>query len=161
MLKTLALVVALALLPNFAHAAAPLVSGGGPRVGLSTDPSQFVFGGQLTIGGFAPDWTFDPNLEFGIGDNVTVIALNGDFYYHFRLQDSDWAPYVGGGLGINSVSVDNPAPFRDHTSTDVGLNIVGGVSVPTQAGNRWFGEIRFGIGDIPELKLMGGINFRL
>jgi Outer membrane protein beta-barrel domain len=161
MLKKIVLAGLLALLPLAAHAAQPTVTGGGPRLGLSSNPDQFVLGGQLTIGGFAPDWSFDPSLEFGIGDNVTVIQLNADANYHFRLQDSDWAPYVGGGLGIASFSIDLPAPLRDHSETNLGVNVIGGVSVPTAAGNRWFGELRFGLGDIPDIKFIGGINFKL
>lgn len=161
MLKKLALAGLLALFPLAAHAQSPIVTGGGPRIGFSSDPDQIVLGGQLSIGGFAPDWTFDPSLEFGVGDDVTVITLNGDANYHLRLTDSDWRPYLGFGLGVNRISVDLPAPFEDVSDTEIGLNLILGAGVQTQTGSRWFGELRFGIGDIPELKLMVGINFKL
>lgn len=160
MLRKIALASLLALLP-VAAAHAQVVSAAGPRIGFSSSPEQLVIGGQLVVSGFAPDWTFDPSLEFGVGSNLTVIAFNADVNYHFRISDSDWSPHLGGGIGVNSISVDNPAPRRDFTNTEVGVNLIVGVSVPTQAGNRWFAEIRFGLGDIPDLKLMGGVNFKL
>jgi hypothetical protein len=163
MFKKLALVGLLALIPVAAHAQTPLVTGGGPRLGFSSDPDQLVLGGQLSIGGFAPDWTFDPSLEFGIGSDVTVISFNADANYHFRINDTDWRPYLGGGLGINSVSVDLPTPLRDVTRTEVALNLIVGVGVPTETNYNWFGEIRFGLGndDAPAIKLVGGLNFKL
>jgi hypothetical protein len=159
MLKRLLAVVALALLPVVAHAAAPAVTTFGPRVGASIDPDQFVVGGQLSLQEFAPDWSFDPNLELGFGDEVTVFAFNLDAYYHLRLSGSDWRPYVGGGLGVNVISWDAAFGVRDHSDTEVGVNLVGGFAVPVGSGNRWFTEMRFGVGDIPTMKIIGGFNF--
>jgi len=160
MLKQLLAVGALVLLPVTAFAE-PLVTSAGPRAGASITPDQLVVGGQLSTQGFAPDWSFDPSLELGFGDNQTVVAFNLDAYYHLRLAGSDWRPYVGGGLGVDFSSFDEPPGVHDRTSTDIGLNVVGGFIAPTTSGNRWFGELRFGVGDIPTLKLMFGINFRM
>ena len=160
MLRKLLLVGVIVLLPGVARAASPVTSGG-PRVGVSITPDQFVFGGQLTMREFAPDWSFSPNLELGVGDHATVIAPNFDVQYHLRLSGSDWRPYVGGGLGLAFVSVDLPYPYRDHSDTEVGLNVVLGFTVPTNSGNQWFTEMRLGIADLPDLKIVGGFNFKM
>ncbi|HEY3216953.1 MAG TPA: hypothetical protein VGK93_10720 [Candidatus Eisenbacteria bacterium] len=144
-----------------AHAEPAVVGGLGPRVGFSTDPDQIVFGGQLIIGEIAPSLTFDPDVEFGFGDDVTVIALNLDLHYHFAIQGSSWRPYVGAGAGINFIEVDVPPPFEDVSDTEVGGNIILGAGVPTTAGNRFFGEMKLGLGDIPDLKLLVGWNFKI
>jgi hypothetical protein len=141
-----------------AHAS-PAVTAFGPRAGASIDPDQFVVGGQLALQEFAPNWSFDPNLELGFGDNLTDIAFNLDAYYHLRLSGSDWRPYLGGGLGVNFVSWDAPLGEHDRSDTEVGLNAVAGFDIPAGAGDHWFTELRFGIGDIPTLKIMGGFNF--
>jgi len=159
MLRRLLVVGALALLPLVAHAASPTVTAFGPRVGASFDPDQLVLGGQLSLQEFAPDWSFDPNLELGFGDDLTVIAFNLDAYYHLRLSGSDWRPYLGGGLGVNFISWDEPFGARDRSDTEVGLNLVAGFSIPAGSGDHWFTELRFGVGDIPTLKIMGGFNF--
>jgi hypothetical protein len=159
MLRRLLVVGALALLPLVAHAASPTVTAFGPRIGASVDPDQLVVGGQLSLQEFAPNWSFDPNLELGFGDNLTDIAFNLDAYYHLRLSGSDWRPYVGGGLGVNFVSWDAPLGLRDESDTEVGLNLVGGFNIPAGSGDHWFTELRFGVGDIPTLKIMGGFNF--
>ena len=159
MLRRLLVVGALALLPLVAHAASPTVTAFGPRVGASIDPDQLVLGGQLSLQEFAPDWSFDPNLELGFGDDLTVIAFNLDAYYHLRLSGSDWRPYLGGGLGVNFISWDEPFGARDRSDTEVGLNLVAGFSIPAGSGDHWFTELRFGVGDIPTLKIMGGFNF--
>jgi len=159
MLRRLLVVGALALLPLVAHAASPTVTAFGPRFGASIDPDQLVLGGQLSLQEFAPNWSFDPNLELGFGDNLTVIAFNLDAYYHLRLSGSDWRPYLGGGLGVNFISWDESFGTHDRSNTEVGLNLVAGFSIPAGSGDHWFTELRFGINDIPTLKILGGFNF--
>jgi hypothetical protein len=159
MLRRFLVVGALALLPLVAHAASPTVTTFGPRVGASIDPDQLVVGGQLSLKEFAPNWSFDPNLELGFGDYATVIAFNLDAYYHLRLSGSDWRPYLGGGLGVNFYSWDAPPGVHDSSDTEVGLNLVAGFNIPAGSGDHWFTELRFGVGDIPTLKIIGGFNF--
>ena len=137
------------------------LGGVGPRIGISSNPDQVVFGGQAAIGGIAPDLTFDPSLELGFGDNVTTIAFNFDLHYHFAIQGSEWRPYVGAGIGVDVFQVDLPAPFQDVSNTETGGNIVIGVGVPTRAGNRFFAEARAGLGDLPDLKIIAGWNFKI
>jgi hypothetical protein len=152
---------ALALAPLPAQGASPVVAGWGPRIGVSIDPDQLVLGGQLIIGELAPNVTFDPNLELGIGDDVTLIAFNLDGHYHFAIEGSAWRPYAGAGIGINFFSFDAPPGVEDDTETEIGANLMAGAGVPTAAGNRFFAEMRFGLGDIPEIKLIAGWNFRM
>lgn len=137
----------------------PVVTAWGPRLGFSSGPDQFVFGGQLDLGNLAPDLTLTPNVEIGLGDNATTFALNGDLHYHFRVQNSPWRPYVGGGIGFTHISIDTP--FGDVSDTDVGASILGGAIVPTQSGSRFFVEGKLGLGDIADFKLLIGWNFKL
>jgi hypothetical protein len=121
-----------------------------------------VLGGQLDLGEIAPDLTLTPNLELGLGDDFTVIAINGDLHYHFLIQGSPWRPYVGGGLGVNFIQFDAPASFQgDDSTTEIGANLILGAIVPTRSGSRFFTEMKFGIGDIPDFKWLVGWNFAL
>jgi len=160
MFQRLLLLCALcAVLVTPAGAAATL-GGIGPRVGFSASPDQLVFGGQAIIGEVAPQITFDPNLEFGFGDHQTVIAMNLDMHYHFDIEGTAWRPYAGAGIGLNFIEFDEGA-FSDQSATEVGGNLIIGAGIPTQAGNRFFGEMKFGLGDIPTLKLLVGWNFKM
>ena len=134
----------------------------GPRVGFSVSPDQAVVGGHLSAS-FAPDWTFNPNLEVGFGDHQTVSALNFDAEYHFHVQKSNWAPYVGGGLGVNFVHYDARGTFSDFNDTVTGLNLIVGTAIPSSSCQRMFTELRIGAGDtaMPELKGIFGWNFKL
>jgi hypothetical protein len=161
MLKRIAATLALTTaLTTSAHAAA-VVGGVGPRFGFSVDPEQLVVGGQLIIGEIAPDLTFDPNLELGFGDNVTIIAVNMDIHYHFTIEGSSWRPYVGGGVGINFIEFDSGPGVSDNSNTEVGGNFIIGAGVPTASNNRFFTELKFGLGDIPTLKALAGWNFKI
>jgi hypothetical protein len=154
-----------ALVPAAAHAQGTLTTAVGPRLGFSSGPSsldQIVVGGQVELGEIAPDLTLTPNLELGFGDDFTIIQLNGDVHYHFTVSGSAWRPYVGGGLGLAFISFDAPPGFNgDDSSTEAGLNIIGGAIVPTQSGSRFFTELKLGIGDIPDLKVLVGWTFGL
>src|SRR5215470_486823 len=153
MVRKLILICALAsFCPLAAHAATAVIGGAGPRVGFSTSPDQIVFGGQLIIGELAPDLTFDPSLDLGFGDNVTVINPNLDLHYHFSIRDTEWRPYVGAGVAINFVQFDAPPGIRDDSETDVGGSLIFGAGVPTSSGNRFFAELKFGLGDTADFK---------
>jgi hypothetical protein len=160
MKKALFTALLVATLPVSALAATTVTSVGA-RAGISIDPDQLVLGGQLNTSEISRNITLNPNLELGFGDDVTVIAVNLDGHYHFVVENSDWRPYVGLGLGVNFVSVDLPAPFEDVSDTVIGLNVVLGSSFPTGAAYPMFGELRFMLGDdeLPSLKLMVGMNF--
>jgi len=160
MLKKILLTAALITLATTSSQAAVSVIAGGPRVGFSVDPDQLVFGGQFVIGPIARNMTFDPSLEIGLGDDVTSIAFNFDLKYHLKLEDSDWSPYFGAGLGVHFFEFDGPG--EDDSDTELGGILLVGVGVPTSAGNRFFSELRFGLADdIPSMKVMVGWNFKM
>lgn len=160
--RLLILCALLAVVPAAAHAQGRLTNAIGPRVGLSMDPDQFVLGGQMDLGELAPDLTLTPNIELGFGDDITTIQLNADLHYHFLVSGSAWRPYAGGGLGVAYYSFDAPPGFQgDDSETEIGLNIVGGAIVPTRGGSRFFTELRLGIADLPDLKVLVGWNFSL
>jgi opacity protein-like surface antigen len=163
MLKKYLLACALAALVPAAALASDgaRIAGIGPRLGISSNPDQVVFGGQLQTGEFAPHVTFDPSVEFGFGDNVTTVGFNFDFKYSFEVRNSDWTPYAGFGIGVAVFSFDQPPPLRDVSNTETGGNAILGVSVPTRNGSRFFTEARVGIGDLPDLKVLAGWNFPL
>jgi hypothetical protein len=145
-----------ALIPAAAMAQGPLETGIGPRVGFSANPDQIVIGGQAIIGEIAPNLTFDPNLELGFGDHATVVAANFDLHYHFDVAHQNWRPYAGFGMGINFIDFDH-----GDSNTEVGGDVIVGAGTPTRAGNRFFGELKLGLGDIPDFKLIVGWNFRM
>ena len=159
--KRLALIGLLITLAAPARAAQePIHTGFGPRIGFSSGPDQLVFGGQLIIGEIAPNITFDPSLEFGFGDHQTVITTNFDLHYHFDASASSWRPYAGAGVAVNFVTFDSDTFGNKESETDVGGSLIGGASVPTKAGNRFFGELKLGLGDTADFKLMVGWNFK-
>lgn len=139
----------------------PMVTWWGPRLGLSSSPDQFVIGGQLDFREIAPGLAFSPNLEFGMGDNATWTAINGDLKHHFVVQGATWRPYIGGGLSVNFWNVSGQNGLPDESGTTTGANLIFGAVVPTHTGGRFFTEARIGLGDIPNLKVMAGWNFRM
>ncbi len=49
--------------------------GGGLRTGLSLDPDQFYVGAHLDAGPLVDRLWFRPNVEIGLGDNLTLFTL--------------------------------------------------------------------------------------
>jgi hypothetical protein len=137
--------LALCALPGAAMAANYI----GPRVGFSADPSQFVVGGHYSVTEVAPDLSFDPSLELGVGDDFTSFAINVDLHYHFQISGSAWRPYAGGGATL----------FLADGDSFAGGGLILGAGVPTKTGTRFFTEIKFGLGDVPDFKIMAGWSF--
>ena len=131
----------------------------GPHFGFSSGPDQFVVGGHLQFGDIAPSLDFVPSLDLGFGDNSTVISINGDFRYRLD-TGTRWQPYLGGGVGVHFVSIDNAGPGIDDSRTDAGGHFLGGADVATKGGSRFFVEGRFGFSDAPDFKALAGWSFR-
>lgn len=130
--------------------------GWGPRLGLTIDPDQFHVGAHLDFGNFARHVRFQPNIELGFGDNLTLVATNFEAAYRFRENWDVWTPYLGGGLGLNFASYDGPG---DNSNTDIGINFMGGVERGLSNGDRFFTEVKLGVVDSPDVKVTVGWTF--
>jgi hypothetical protein len=130
-------------------AAAAEAQGLGVRAGASVDPDQFYFGGHFETAPLADNLRFRPNVEIGVGNDVTVAALNFEFAYHFDAQ-SPWHIYAGAGPALNVFNVDS------DTSSEGGFNILVGVQ---HQGGLFF-EVKAGMLDSPDFKVGVGYVFR-
>ena len=123
----------------------------GGRVGVSADPDQFVFGGHIETQPVVTDLTFRPNIEVGVGNNTTLVALNFEFAYWIPLKNQ-WRLYVGAGPAANLYNHRG----RGGSNTVGGLNFLAG----TQHDNGLFFELKVGAIDSPSLKFNVGYVFR-
>jgi hypothetical protein len=129
----------------------------GPRVGASITPDQFVIGGQMNFPIEPRGLAISPNVELGVGDNVTTIQLNGDMDYHFLDAGPNWNPYAGAGIGI--AFFDYNSDVGGGSTSKVGINLIGGLRFRQKNGSHLFTELRLGLGDIPDAKFIVGWNF--
>ena len=126
-------------------------SSAGIRAGVSGSPDQFFFGGHVETGPVAEHTTFRPNVEVGVGDGLTLLAINLEFAYHVPLKRHPWTVYFGGGP---SAIISSP---RGRNGSDVGggFNIMLGI----QAHRGLFTELKVGLIDSPAVKLTVGYAF--
>ncbi len=94
-----------------------------------------------------------PNIAYWDVDQVRDLNPNLDVYYHFR-PDGRMTPYLGGGLGLNFVHRSR----LDESSTDLGMNLIGGLRFPGTA-NHVFLEGRYTASDVNQVSLLTGITF--
>jgi hypothetical protein len=77
----------------------------------------------------------------------------------FRVSDSlqVWTSLHFYGSAGPTLVLDSPG--KGDNGIEIGLSLVAGMKIPMNKENRYNLEVRFGIGDIPDLKLMLGILF--
>jgi hypothetical protein len=121
----------------------------GARVGVSADPDQFYFGGHVETDPIVDRLRFRPNVEIGLGDDVTLVAFNFEFAYHFPARQA-WNFYAGGGPALNLYDAE------DDTDVEGGFNILLGVAHR----NGLFVEFKVGLIDSPDVKFGVGFVFR-
>jgi hypothetical protein len=100
------LALSIALTPAAAPAAGGSYHGWGPRIGMTVDPDQIHFGLHVDLGYLGEQFRFRPNMEIGVGSNMTLVALNAEAAYEFYNRRNTWYPYLGGGFGLNFVDAD-------------------------------------------------------
>lgn len=121
--------------------------GWGVRVGLSADPDQAYGGVHFNLGHFARDVRFRPTIEIGFGDDVTTLQALAEVHYVFS-KVQVWKPYVGGGLGLSYINVDDDGPGNgDDSDTEVGFAAMGGVETRLRSGSTFGIEGKIGFGD--------------
>jgi hypothetical protein len=125
----------------------------GLRGGVSIDPDQFYFGGHIETSPLVDRLYFRPNVEVGIGDNLTLIAANMEFVYKFSTRRS-WNLYAGAGPALNVYMFDGAGD--NDSETEAGVNFLVGVE---QARGLFF-EFKLGAIDSPELKFGVGYTWR-
>jgi hypothetical protein len=128
--------------------------GVGVRAGFGLQPDQFVAGVQAVMGKIANVVRFAPSADVGFGDNVTVLTLNPDFRLAFSPPKSDAIFY--GQVGPTIALID---PKHGDGDTEIGLTLSGGLNFPMGTGNLYTLEARIGIGDIPDIRVLFGLQF--
>lgn len=138
------------LMPSLAVAQGP-----GVRGGVAIDPDQFYFGGHYETEALVDRVHFRPNVEAGLGDDLTLVALNFEFAYKFP-QRNGWRLYAGGGPAVNFYSFDRGKDNDRETNSEAGINFLIGV----EQSEGLFFEFKIGALDSPELKFGVGWTFR-
>ena len=121
----------------------------GIRAGVSGDPDQFYFGGHVETAPLIDQLRFRPNVEIGLGNDVTVVAVNLEFAYMFPSQRS-WRLYAGAGPALNIIDTER------ETNTEGGFNLLIGAAHR----DGLFAEFKVGLLDSPDVKLGVGYSFR-
>jgi len=130
-----------------------LAQDAGIRGGISIDPDQFYFGGHLETSPLIDRLYFRPNLEVGIGDDLTLIGANMEFVYKFS-RTRGLNLYAGGGPALNIFMFD--AEGDNDAETEAGFNILVGAETP----KGLFFEFKIGAIDSPDFKFGVGYTWR-
>jgi hypothetical protein len=138
------LIFLLALVASAAEAQTP-----GVRAGVSVDPDQFYFGGHVETPPLVDRLRFRPNVEIGLGDDVTLIAFNFEFAYFFPSRQA-WQLYAGAGPALNIIDTES------DTDTEGGFNIL----IGAQHRGGLFFEFKVGAVESPNLKFGVGYSWR-
>lgn len=141
--------VLVAFLTLFTMEAPAIAQTIGARAGVSVDPEQFYFGAHAETPPLVDRLRFRPNVEIGLGDDITIAAFNVEFAYHFRSTEA-WNVYAGGGPALNV--------FKRGRETDAepGVNALVGVAHE----DGLFAEFKVGALDGPRVKFGVGYSVK-
>ena len=157
-MKSLAVFLVTASLCTFAARTASAQTTGavGVRAGVSGDPGQFYAGIHYESSPFVENLRFRPNLEVGVGDDQTLVAVNLEFAYSIPLETgrrrsrNDWSVYIGAGPAL---VIDR---LTNNPNTGGGFNIL----IGAQHREGFFTELKVGVADSPGVKFGVGYTFR-
>jgi hypothetical protein len=100
-------------------------------------------------GAIAENLYLQPNVELGVGDDVTLLTLSMPLHYYFE-TDFSAKPYAGAGATIGAWFHDDDSDF------EVSIDLIGGLEWKMNSGNSFFTELKFGLGDLHDVELIGG-----
>lgn len=126
----------------------------GARAGYSFSPDQFFIGAHMDLGQVVGPTRLVPNIEFGFGNDMTLICFNGDFIYDF--EGTPWG--VGGELGLIYSSYDVPGLDDSFSDTNLGMSLLGDYRLVLGNGKTLLLEAKVGLIDSPDFKLTVGYD---
>ena len=153
-MKLIWTVIVMAWVTLFATSAR--AQGVGIRAGASVDPNQFYAGAHFETRDLAEGVRFRPNVEVGVGEDLTLVALNFELTY--RLPPGApplprslamWHLYVGGGPALNILR------FQNDMRSEGGFN--GLIGLAHDSG--LFAEAKLGALKSPSFKFAVGYTF--
>lgn len=138
--------------PEVSWASQSIGIGVGARVEASLANMIPSVKGLGVIGSF--DYFF-PGSSYGVSPSYWEINANGT--YHFEIPNVKIAPYAGAGLVVahSAVTVGN----FSASSTNVGLNILGGVNFPAMGKITPFAELRLELRSGTAFVVSAGVLF--
>jgi hypothetical protein len=129
-------------------------AGFGIRGGYTDDdPSQIHFGAHYKSKPFLGNFTFRPNIEFGVGKDAKTFTSNFEFVYKYAEFDASWSGYAGAGPSINVRRFTPGMPLENNTTA--GFNMLLGLDHV----NGFFIEAKVGPKNSPVFKLTCGYTF--
>lgn len=130
----------------------------GLHVGSGRAPDQLHFGIHVPIS-LTQHVRVQPNLEFGTGERLTLVALYSDLHYLF-VTERVIQPYIGAGAGMTLLRRQGDLP--GHTpSVNVRSSLAAlfGVEIPLKDSHALMTELKVGISGVPDLTLVIGVTF--
>ena len=122
--------------------------GFGLQAGIGFTPTQFVVGAQYSLGKGLGIFRVVPNVHFGFGD-ATTFDFNVDFLARVIAKDAGFGFYAGAAPTFTTWEGDS----------SFGFTVVAGTQLPILKGHATNLEARFGIGDVPEFRILAAIVF--
>lgn len=155
--RFLMLPIAIILIGDHAQAQGLKLNGIGGRVGYF-DPEQLSgtigFGGHLNIA--AGKLTLLPTVEYWSKSKNSVDfsqwSFAADARYHYSTEQLN--PFVGLGLGV--LLTDGSV---GDSSTDFGLDLLGGVEIPLNEKLALTGELKYVLTELHSVRLSAGLTY--
>jgi hypothetical protein len=126
----------------------------GVRVGGYFDPNDAFIGGEALID-VAPQWYFNPNVEYVFADHAQFVTFNFDVHYDLHTNENIYF-WIGAGPAILWFDPDAP---RRESDTDFGFNVFAGVGFQTHSRIVPYIQPKVIISDHSQFSLAFGVRF--
>ncbi len=123
--------------------------GPGLRVGWGSNPDQFVFGFQTTLGKRLGPIFITPSADFGFGSGATTIALNIDLRLRLRVEGTKFRLFGGVGPTFAYMDFEN-----QEAKWETGASVVAGARFVIKRKRAINFEARLGYSGVPDLRLL-------
>lgn len=104
-----------------------------------------------------------PRFHYQSFTGGSISQLDGNILFNFRSLVAQVQPYMGTGIALNRLNIDEATPGTDADETNVGVNLISGLIVGTNP--KWRPYLQFEytiINDFPNgANLAVGILFQL
>jgi hypothetical protein len=130
------------------------------RLGVSLQPDQLHVGFGVALG--PPQRVrLRPSLDFGAGNGVRILSLNGDVVVRLGRPDARFRFFLGGGPALNLVDVTSGVGEARGVEAKLVGHALAGIARtrPLWVTERLYLEVRAGFGDTPDVKVTAGVWF--